>query len=296
MKKTILAAAITTLFAATAHGATVYEADGTTVGVFGDSEVAIVKGTDKDSSSIIDIQDADFGFELSQEIKSGLALGGLFSFTYDESTNAPALEQSYISVTSANKGTLTIGRQYTLLDDAGIANDYNFGISGASAAAAHGVQVIKYKFDNDMFYAGVAYLKDTSAGTDGDQGFDANIGARFSDVELTAYYSDIEETTALQVEGRYTLDALSLAAAYATTDVDGASTDVLALAVAYQLDDKTTLSAGVSNADADDAELVQYFANAAFAFSSNVNVYVELGGNDGDDSELGYATGMQVSF
>ncbi len=40
----------------------------------------------------------------------------------------------------------------------------------------------------------------------------------------------------------------------------------------------------------------QYYANASYAFSDNVNTYFEIGGNDDDDTELGYVAGMAISF
>ena len=66
MKKTILAMAVAGLFATTAQAATVYDADGATVGLFGDADVQYYNGTAEDKSDgvndgVIRIDDADFG-------------------------------------------------------------------------------------------------------------------------------------------------------------------------------------------------------------------------------------------
>ena len=59
MKKTILATAITALFATTAvQAATVYEKDGTTVKVYGDIEVYAGNTTDESTGSIIELDDS----------------------------------------------------------------------------------------------------------------------------------------------------------------------------------------------------------------------------------------------
>ncbi|MGJ8581581.1 MAG: porin, partial [Psychromonas sp.] len=61
MKKTILATMLTSLFAVSAHSATVYEADGVSLDVFGDVEVQAAKGTGDNDPKMINLDDADFG-------------------------------------------------------------------------------------------------------------------------------------------------------------------------------------------------------------------------------------------
>ena len=48
--------------------------------------------------------------------------------------------------------------------------------------------------------------------------------------------------------------------------------------------------------DANEDAIIEYFVNTSYTFNSNVNAYIELGGSDVDDTELGYPAGMQVTF
>jgi len=63
--------------------------------------------------------------------------------------------------------------------------------------------------------------------------------------------------------------------------------------------DKLSFGAGIATSDMDATtgeDVLGYYANVSYAFTGNVNTYVEVGGNDEDDTEVGYAAGVQVSF
>lgn len=316
MKKTILAATMAALFASTTQAATVYEKEGITVDIFGDTEIVYINSLDENESDEISIDDADFGFELGYALSDDITLTGLVEFGASSGTSE--LSDAYVGVTSNKWGRLTVGKQTTLYDDSGIGNDYQFGFSNFYEQDASGAQVIKYKVDKGMYYGGIAYLMNSESGqTDGTEGFDGNIGVRVADFDLTVFYADMKtaadhDSTNVNVELRYQLnEKLQLSAAYARTDADlveadplgithaeWGDTDIYGLTAVYQANSKLAFAAGWAYMDSEAAPDLenQYYVNTSYAFNDYIEVYAELGGNDGDDTELGYATGMIVAF
>jgi len=312
MKKTILATMLTSLFAATAaHSATVYDANDMTLDVYGDVEVQAKKGTADNSDKIINIDDADFGFKVGYNIGNGvtaLAVVEIDGDTEDDGTN---LDDGYVGLSSATWGTVTAGKQLTISDDIGIGNDYEFGISTSHNSITEGKQVVKYTLDKGSYYGGISYLVNTGTDADKQDSLDAKLGARMGGLDLTAYYTDSDtvtsstatnpnvayETQTVLLEARYAFEDLALAASAASTD-NGTQADATSFGLAAVFTvDKMAYSAAWSVVDTDNADKVNnYFVNAAYAFNSNVTAYVELAGDDTDDSEIGYAAGMAVSF
>ena len=314
MKKTILATAITGLFATTAQAANLYDMDGVTVDIFGDAEVRYINDIADpvlDEDKIIDVNEANFGFDLGYDLGNGLTVGGVVKLGVASGT--ATLSDAYIGITASEWGTLTAGKTVTMLDGAGIGGDKAFGLDSFYEQEVGGEQVIKFTLDKDAFYGGIAYLMSTEANTNtNEDAFDAQIGARFADFDVAAFYGHAEVTTVagdttpnvpttgvdnVVINVKYQLDNLGLAASYGMVDLDdGADTDSIAVTATYAMDN-TTFAAGVANIDTDGSDdVTQYYVNAQYAFTGNVGVYAEIGGNDADDTELGYAAGMEVSF
>lgn len=307
MKKTILATMLTSLFAATAaHSATVYDANDMTLDVYGDVEVQARKGTEKDAHKMINIDDADFGFKVGYNIGNGVTALAVVEVDGETDSNDIGLDDGYVGLSSATWGTVTAGKQVTIADDIGIGNDYEFGISTSSNSLFDGKQVVKYTVDKGNYYGGISYLFNEAAGYDNKNSIDAKLGARLGGLDLTAYYGNTDQgaydSETVLLEARYAFEDLELAASAASTD-NGTQADATSfgLAAVYTVD-KMAYSAAWSVVDTDNADKVNaYFVNAAYAFNSNVTAYVEVADDDGldstgNDTELGYAVGMAVSF
>ena len=73
--------------------------------------------------------------------------------------------------------------------------------------------------------------------------------------------------------------------------------DSLALGVDYTIE-KTTLSVGYSVSDKDGAadKINSWFVNAGYGLAPNTTAYVEVGGNDVDNTDTGVALGVKASF
>ena len=313
MKKTILATVLTSLFAATtAHSAMMHDADGISVELYGEVELQYVNDKAEGEDAIIDIDEANFGVQAGYDINEDFTAIGVVSFDAsddDDDTSNAVLDDAYVGFTSEKYGTLTIGQQVTIFDDAGIGSDKEFGLESFYEQTDNGEQVIKYTFDKDSVYGGVAYLLDDDESDDGQSAIDGKIGVRFEGVDLTAFYGrgelvDGGDVTNLNLEARYTIGDVTLAGAYASVNSDdetAGDVDSFGLAATYQLG-KAQFATGWSLTDYDldsrnnGDKMNSYFVNASYAFSSNVSSYVELGGDDSDDSELGYVAGMAVTF
>jgi len=304
MKKTILATMLTSLFAATAaHSATVYDANGTTFEVYGDVEVQAKKGTEDNSSKIINIDDADFGFKAGYDIGHGVTAIGVVEMNGEDGEEI-ALDDAYVGLSSAQWGTVTAGQQLTISDDIGIGNDYEFGIDTSHNSITEGKQVVKYTLDKGNYYGGISYLVNTGTAADAQDSLDAKLGARLGGLDLTVFYTNTDQgaydSETVLLEARYAFEDLELAASVASTDNDSGADDATSfgLAAVYTVD-KMAYSAAWSLVDTDNSgvdDVNKYFVNAAYSFNSNVKAYVELAGNDIDDSEIGYAAGMAVTF
>ncbi|WP_299667958.1 porin [uncultured Psychromonas sp.] len=312
MKKTILATIVTSLFAATAaHSATVYDANGMTFEVYGDVEVQARKGISEttakdDTAKTINIDDSDFGFKVGYDIGHGFTAIGVVEVDGENDDNKLAMDDAYVGLSSAQWGTLTAGQQVTIADDQGIGNDYEFGIDNSSESYTDGKQVVKYTLDKGNYYGGISYLVNTGAGADGNDSLDAKLGARLGDLDLTVYYGNADkgahDSETVVLEARYAFTDLELAASASSTDNDSGVADATSfgLAAVYTVD-KMAYSAAWSLVDTDGVDDVnKYFVNAAYSFNSNVTAYLEVASNDedleGNDSEIGYAAGMAITF
>ncbi|MEL0630563.1 porin [Psychromonas aquatilis] len=323
MKKTILATMLTSLFAATAaQSATVVDSDGVTVNLTGELEIQFAKDFDT-AGPKLDVYDANVGVDVAYALTDSVSAIGVISFDTqngeDDESNADAeLDDAYVGFASDTYGTLTFGKQVTIYDDAGISEDYRLGYSSFYDQDDSGEQVIKYTFERNAVYGGIAYMLNDGDNVNNDAyAVDGKLGVRFSGLDLTVFYGQGEKgetadtvaeigdkSKSLNLEARYTIADLTLMAAYGMVDRDaGNSTgythddEGYAAGALYTID-KVVLAGGWALLDADNAdhEVNSYYANVTYNFNSNVNVYAEVGGDDAEDSEVGYVAGMTVTF
>lgn len=294
MKKTILATAITALFATSAQAASIYDKDGTTVDLTGTVQVYAGQPIYDDAGIFIDT--ADFGFAMGYAVSENLTALGTLSFAADG--GEANVDETFVGF-EGSWGTVTIGKQYTIFDDAGIGGDYQFGFSNFYDQDTSADQVLKYKYESDMFFAGIAIMNNLGAGADQD-GFDANVGVTLDALQLVAYYGDVDNAgSGLNLEVSYALESLTLAAAYSMQDFDDDSeSSAIGVTADYTLNDKVMFAAGFASidADADESLSYQYFLNGTYSFTDSVLAYAEIGSSDADGADFGYVAGMEVSF
>ena len=329
MKKTLLAISVASLFATSAVSATeIYNQDGTKVQISGKLDVQYINGMVKDKApnneldNVIKVDDAEFGFTLSHELDNGMTVGGVLKFEAANGANAATATDAYIGVKFAEMGTLSAGYQVTIYDDAGIGTDYEFG-PGAhyEQTETGGQQVVKYKFDNDAFYAGVAYmLNNSTAASDDVSVIDGNVGMRFGAFDLAVFAGTLSADDHINKKGQRSGDMFR-------TSLQGtfAISETLTAGLSYEYADNEfyetsgfggasiewapsawKYSAGLFSVEekkqdfglkkvVKESEIAGYI-NSTYSFSDNVSVYAEVGLSDADDKEVGYVAGMIATF
>ncbi|MDE1231895.1 porin [Vibrio aestuarianus] len=325
MKKTLLALAVMAAAGSAQAGIEVYNNEGVTVNLKGDIEVVYVQAIAENSEFKQEIQDADFGFDVRYAINDDLQFGGYWEFdgassdvTKGSSTSAN-VGDVYVALYSQSMGSIKVGRTCGMLDDAGVANDYQFGITSffSNDSEFCGDETIRYDIDKGNIYAGASYTQDknenTNIGKDGNY-FDAKIGGRVAGFDIRAYFASASlenradnaanaDETLWALEAVYSgVENLNVGIGYyaLNQDVQGAGdmdSDSLALGVDYTIE-KTTLSVGYSLSDKDGAadKINSWFVNAGYGLAPNTTAYVEVGGNDVDNTDTGVALGVKASF
>jgi predicted porin len=321
MKKTLLALSVLVASSAANAGIELYNQDDVSVTLGGDLEVAYVKNTTKDSNPGQDLQDADFSFDVRYAASDALSIGAFWEFSGDGGT--ADLGDAYFGFYTADMGELKIGKTATILDDAGVGSDYQFGIKKfIDNVGFGGSETVKYKIDTGMVYAGIAYQgnqgdnayssemvldtdptsttyntiieKETNAGT---ELVDMNIGVRFAGLDLVAFYGhagSLEKDT-WAVEARYGIDAVNLELGY--YDVEK-SASTIAFAVDYSVE-AWKFAAGISDTDYEEVgkkDLTAYFVNAGYSIAPSTTVYAEIGGVDTSGTDTAYAVGIKADF
>jgi predicted porin len=122
----------------------------------------------------------------------------------DGSSAGQAFQTAYVGLKSVHFGSLTFGRQVTLLAEG--ANNYDpnhsasaFGLIGASNTYAGGGSSEDNRLDSAVKYAvsyadlvhAAALYKFNTAGVGSDKAVQANIGAEYAGASLNAYYSKV---------------------------------------------------------------------------------------------------------
>ncbi|EAS43803.1 porin [Photobacterium profundum] len=319
MKKTLVALAVLTAAGSANAGINLYDADGVKVDMSGAAEVQYFQGYAADSDAKIRLDDGDLAINTTIAVsdKMNAVAGIAFEMESGDVTN----DELWVGL-GGDFGTLTIGRQYLLVDDSGIGKDYELGGDGIDFVQANGDQVIKYVFDNGQFYGGAgALLTETNPAGNADEAtvYEGRLGARFGNFDARVYlYSGDDVSTdkfdvfggsavnvnidGYNLEAEYVMDAFAFSASFGQVDYELASdtsqkvdADTAALAGSYTMD-KTTFALGYTYWAPEDEDVNVFYANVTQQLHSNVKVYGEIGTSDEKDSEFGYVAGMEVTF
>ncbi|UGA53781.1 porin [Vibrio sp. VB16] len=302
MKKTLLALSV--LLASTAANASieVYNKDGATVNIGGDLEVVYVKGTDDGSHVEQQIQDADIKFDVRYAVSDELSVGGYWEFQGDTDNTtqggSSAMGDVYFAFYTASAGSFKVGDLCSIGDDLGLGNDFQFGVtSTVDQADVCGDETVRWDYSSDMFYVSAAYRDDQRSDDTKPDLADIKAGLTMAGFNLMGYYgtSNKAEQDTFALEASYAFSAANIGLGYYDVEDSGS---VIALTGDYTIE-KVTLSAGVDLVDPEAAgsdDVTNYFVNAGYAIAPATTLYAEIGGNDVDDSEVGYAVGAKVEF
>ncbi|MEZ8149068.1 porin [Enterovibrio norvegicus] len=316
MKKTILALAVPALLAAgAANAATVYDQDGVSVTIGGAAEVQIFQdyefdGQDNDLDVRLDDGELNFGIDVA--VSDDLTALGYFDF---ENEGNDVKNTELWAGFKGGFGQVTAGRMYTFWDDTNINEDIELGLEGVNGSLpASGDNVIKYRYDGDAFWFGIAHnLKQSGSeeesfvSTGGTltrnvtvneaSHTDAGVGTSIAGLDLTAYFLTAEQTPtengakqaksdkdAFQLSAVYNMDAFTLGASYTDfEEKDGGVQDkansghYVELLAGYGVGDFQYYLGYNFGENDDDSDGSNIYANATYKMHSNVKTYVELG-------------------
>ncbi len=317
MKKTILAMAVPALLAAgTASAATVYDQDGVSVSIGGAAEVQIIQTYEfdgEDKNLDVRLDDGELNFTTEVAVSDSLTAIGFFDF---ENEGGSVKNSDLYAGLKGDFGKVTVGRQTTMWDDTFINEDIELGIEGVDKGGfeASGDNVVKYKFENDDFWLGVAHdldawNKDAKA-NENNSHTDFGVGTTVAGVALSGYYTTQEvkggsDSDAWQLSAVYSMDAFTFGASYTDFEVDkkkDKSGNIVELLAGYGVGDfQYYLGYNFGENDNDDKGS-NIYANVTYKMHSNVKTYAEVGFAEKDpkggksDSANGFLVGLEVSF
>ncbi|MCL9774385.1 porin [Vibrio methylphosphonaticus] len=322
MKKTLVALAVLAAGSAQA-GIEIYNANNVTVDLKGDIEVVYKKGFEDDATTKQEIQDADFGFDVRYAINDDLQFGAYWEFdgSADNGLTNSAVKagNTYVGIYSQAAGSLIVGRLDSILDDAGIGSDYQFGLNSffSNGSPFGADESLRYDLDKGNFYGGVAYKQDKNMNSGlGENGnmVDAKIGYRVADFDFTAFYGQAEfkgagigaamtegdKESLYAIEGRWAgVENLNLELGYYNMEMspkagDSVTAQTYGFAADYTLN-QWIFAGGVSQVSVDGDQTVKisatetanndsetnWFVNAGYKVAPSATVYAEVGGSNG---------------
>ncbi|MEZ8195564.1 porin [Vibrio cortegadensis] len=316
MKKTLLALAVVAA-AGSVNAAEIYNKDGVAVSVGGAAEVQYFKGFEKDSDATIRLDDGELNFGTTVAINDELNAVGYFDFEFenrDDSGAGSTTENAELYAGIETNGLkATVGRQYTIGDEAGIGEDYELGTESIGLGDAHGSEVMKLWYTGDKFW--VAFAHDLDNGKAGDKTI-TDFGASFTPVdalELRAFYYTEEaygaantivakEISSYNLEAIYSFSDFTIAGSFGSIEDDkvaNSDVDIISLAGTYTMG-KNTFALGYNQASKYKEDVNNVYANITHKLHSNVKAYAEVGYADSDDSakdyDFAYVAGLEVKF
>ncbi|MCZ4371950.1 porin [Vibrio diazotrophicus] len=219
----------------------------------------------------------------------------------------PGMGNTYVGFYSKSMGSLKFGRLDTILDDAGIGSDYLFGLDEFfNDLQTGGEEAVRYDLDLGSVYFGAGWVQDhyEQKASSADHHYDLKLGARVADFDFTGYYAETALDTSTKTDKLAGLEArfggienVKLSAAY--YNVSG-NTESQTFALAADLMvDKWKFATAVASTDFDAAaseDFVQWFVNAGYGIAPNTTLYAEVGGNDKNNTEVGYGFGVKATF
>ncbi|TCS38904.1 porin [Reinekea marinisedimentorum] len=300
MKKLALSIAVSSIALAAASAQadeTIYENDGLSLTVGADVEYAFtVQG---DDSASLDIDDADFDVKISSEMENGATVFGFFEIE-ENGQDAVQLSDSYVGF-SYDAVTVSVGKQITAADNFGIGQDFWFGVGNDAKIADYGSEVVYVEYAADAFtVVAAADLALEGEETDDEAVYDLYVEADVADgvtvsgmLQSTTDFA-ADDTTTFGIAASYSMDEYTVGAEYSyETETEVGAWEV---AGAYSIN-ATTFVAGFGDSDTDEESSdFQYYLGAGYDLTDNASVYAEIAGDDADDSDMGFALGMALSF
>jgi predicted porin len=303
MKKTILAAAITALFATSVNAVEVLNSKGTTVDFSGDVTIEMSKVASIDSEIN---KDSNFEITVESVVANDLYVHGYSEIAImDDDDGDVSAGNQYVGF-GGDFGVVSVGKQGTIQDDFGTADLSYIGggnsakMSNATVGGGDGGHdaLIKYNYDADAYSVAASYGMDESETNSSLMELSAS--TTIDAFDLGAVYSaasddgtDTDSTTYTIMAG-YNMDAYAVVASFSSYESDADSDQVgFAIAASYNWGPGTGY-AGFENVDVDGGDSIDYFyVGTDYILTDYATAYVEVSSADEDET---YTLGLEVTF
>jgi len=305
MKKLILGSAIAAAMTSTsAFALDVYDKGDLKFQIDGDITVQYQQdvGDDKDTDVVYD----DLELEFKADYKLTESLTAFGRLDVDWRSGSGDVELAHVGVT-AGALSVSLGQHDWGNDDFGVEKALEFD-GGTAFPSTGGDDTIQFAYDGGSYSAVLAYdlddgtLDETDPGVfvGDEEAIDFAITSSFGSVDVGFGYQSFEED-----DGK-DLDTFGL---YAAADVgpvnvgvDFSSNDAgdainIAADYSFAKKNRAKVAAGVTLVEPDGGDdVTHWYLNGTYKLHKNVSLFGEIGDNDEDDSDLGFATGMTLKF
>lgn len=233
MKKTILAMAVPALLAAGSASASInlYDAEGVKVDASGAAEVQYIQEIGNNQDGKWRLDDGDFAINTEVAVSDKLTAIAAMGFEFEMAGGTEGADTGEYRSNVENDelyvgfkgdwGQFTAGRQYLLMDDAGITKDYELSVNSFGADIEQATQVGKYVYDNGTFYGAATYT-DFSDGFEDDSAeassdgygagddmtiYEGRLGYRVADVDARIVYQKVDDVQKATINSAKDADA-----------------------------------------------------------------------------------------
>ncbi|MGH1543546.1 MAG: porin [Arenicella sp.] len=299
-----LAATASLLMASNASAVKLLEKDGFTLKLKGDYQLQLRKKTGETDNLNLEYDDLELKFHGDYNFGGGVGAFGVLDIDFkseaDSSDPKKNIDEAYVGLKFG--GTkIGMGRANYAVDPFGVKVDYEMAPDT--------------RFDNtsgdDVFFAHFALggntklnvSTDIAEGSDGEvkdeSSVDLMLTTKVAGLSLAVAYQDYKadgdaesvDTVGVALKGK--AGGLGYGIAYSTND----GGDQVDLSLKSKLGGNLTGAIAYSNFSPEEGDSVGYwYANLTHAFHKQVKLFVEIGGDNKDDSDLGYVAGLRFRY
>jgi len=305
MKKTIVAAAVSAVFAAPAM------ADVSISGQINQEFFDL----DSSTTGIGSERNADLVFSVSEDLGNGMKAFAKMVTTFDDNSHAVTADTSGADTTtkgmmaqgstqivglSGDFGTITMGKNETFIESAvaaSAANDASEGMSNEVTTSLGETAEATVEYTSPSFNGFTVVASGRGTADSSDDLDTTSIGFKYSNGPLTvmaaqADANDSANTEDTVIAAHYTMGDIKVGVVHAAVEASGATTDETWYGASYTMGANTF---SISTKSSDTAANEDDLFSIKHAMSKNVNVYL-VHQNDASANSDKTGVGMQVKF
>lgn len=301
MKIKVCMVTLIAVFAASfsVNAATVYDKDGTKLGVKGDYQIQLRQDIGADEDLYVDYDDLTVTFDAKQELDYGWTAFGVLKMDWKGQAHGDAdnaVDEGFVGV-DFGMVSISMGRLYWGSDDFEVEEAIEFD-GGYAIPEDEGSDSARIDVDLDVVKAALSGDLEVE---DNESVAEAYIYTGFKGLEAGVLYqsykdnADADSLDTIGARAGYDFGPVYLGADYTTNDVQDNINAVVVVPVLSKT--KVALGYGLESPDDSVADDVNsWYVNAVHKLGGGVSVHAEIGDTDEDDADMGYLAGMRFKF